>query len=81
MTIGQALDILLSFTKTKVSVRVDKSLLRSSDVTLQIPCIDKFTKQTGWKPEIPLEKTLKGMLGYWNDQLTRFPWKSVTVVK
>lgn len=81
MTIGEALDILLTFTKTKVSVKVDKSLLRSSDVTLQVPCIDKFVAETGWKPEIPLEKTLGDMLGYWRDQLTRFPWKSVTVVK
>lgn len=81
MTIGEALDILLSFAKIKVSVEVDKSLLRSSDVTLQVPCIDKFRSQTGWKPEIPLEKTLEDMLGYWRDQLTHSPWKSVTIVK
>lgn len=81
MTIGEALDILLSFSKIKVSVKIDKSLLRSSDVTLQVPCIDKFKNETGWKPEIPLEKTLEDMLVYWRDQLTHFPWKSVTVVK
>lgn len=81
MTIGEALDILLSLSKTKVSVKVDQSLLRSSDVTLQVPCIDKFKSETDWKAEIPFEKTLEDMLGYWRDQLTRFPWKSVTVVK
>lgn len=81
MSIGEALNILLSFAKIKVSVEVDKSLLRSSDVTLQVPCIDKFRSQTGWKPEIPLEKTLEDMLAYWRDQLTHSPWKSVTIVK
>jgi len=81
MTIGEALNILLSFAKTKVSIKVEQSLLRASDVTLQVPCIDKFKKETGWKPEIPLEKTLEDTLNYWRDELTRFPWKSVTIVK
>lgn len=81
MTIGEALDMLLSFSKMKVSVKVDPELLRTSDVTLQIPCIDKFRKETGWRPEIPLKKTLRDMLDYWRLELSRSPWKSVTVAK
>jgi len=81
MTIGQALEILLSLSKMKFKVKVDPKLLRPSDVTLQIPCIDKFVKETGWKPEIPLEKTLKDMLAYWRDELKRSPWKALTVIK
>ena len=59
LTIGEALDILLSYSKKKFQIRVDPALIRPSDVTLQIPCIDKFRNQTGWEPEIPLEQTLK----------------------
>jgi len=81
MTIGAALDLLLSFSAMKFEIRVDPKLLRPSDVTLQIPCTDKFTADTGWVPEIPLERTLEDMLNYWRDELSRNPWKAMTVVK
>jgi GDP-mannose 4,6-dehydratase len=81
MTIGEALNILLSFSRTSFDVVVDQKLLRPSDVTLQIPCTDKFRAVTGWQPEIPFEKTLEDMLLYWRDELSRNPWKALTVVK
>ncbi len=75
MTIGEALDILLSLSKNKFEIKVSPGLIRPSDVTLQIPCIDKFSKETGWKPEIPLEKTLSDTLDFWRAELKRSPWK------
>lgn len=81
MTIGEALEILLTYSKLKFEIKVDQKLIRPSDVTLQIPCIDKFRKETGWEPEIPLEKTLQDMLNYWRDELSHSPWKAVTVTK
>ena len=69
MKIGEMLDILLSMTDKKIKVKVDKNLLRPSDVTLQIPNIDKFAKKTGWKPEIPFEKTLRDLLDYWRENV------------
>lgn len=80
-TIGEALDILLSFSNTKFEIKVDPRLMRPSDVTLQIPCIDKFHQETGWKPEIPLETTLRDILDYWREELKRSPWKAVTIFK
>ncbi|MCP4613769.1 MAG: GDP-mannose 4,6-dehydratase [Planctomycetes bacterium] len=68
MTIGQMLDILLTISTTKnIKVEVESARLRPSDVTLQIPCIDKFQEATGWKPEIKFNKTLTDTLGYWRD--------------
>jgi len=81
LTIGRALEILLSFSQKKFEIRVDPQLLRPSDVTLQIPCIDKFRDETGWEPEIPLEKTLLDILDYWKEELSRCPWKALTVTK
>lgn len=81
LTIGRALEILLSFSQKKFEVKVDPQLLRPSDVTLQIPCIDKFRDETGWEPEIPLEKTLQDILEYWKEELSRCPWKALTVTK
>lgn len=81
MTIGEALDLLLSFSVKTFEIRADPQLFRPSDVTLQIPCIDKFRDETGWQPEIPLEKTLEDILVYWREELSRNPWKSMTVTK
>jgi GDP-mannose 4,6-dehydratase len=79
MTIGEALDLLLSFSTSRFEIKLEPKLLRPSDVTLQIPCTDKFTRQTGWKPEIPLEKTVQDLLEFWRDELRRNPWKVIAV--
>lgn len=68
MTVGEMLKKLLNLsTKKDIKVEVDPARLRPSDVTLQIPCIDKFAKETGWKPEIPFDRTLDDLLNYWRD--------------
>jgi len=70
MTVGEMLDRLLKLARVKdIKVEVDRSRLRPSDVTLQIPCIDKFTAATGWKPEIKFERTLEDTLNYWREYL------------
>jgi GDP-mannose 4,6-dehydratase len=68
MTIGDMLNKLLKLSKVKdITVTVDATRLRPSDVTLQIPCIDKFVSETGWKPEIRFDKTLEDLMDYWRD--------------
>lgn len=71
MSVQEMLDMLLEMTvyKGRIDVRVDPSLLRPADVTLQIPCTDKFSEATGWKPEIPYRQTLSDMLDYWRDRV------------
>ena len=73
MTIREMLDLPLTMTtfKGKIEVRVDPALIRPADVTLQIPCPDKFKAATGWKPEIPYKQTLLDMLNYWRQELAR----------
>jgi len=74
MTIGQMLDKLLAMSTLKgIEVKVDPARLRPSDVTLQVPCVDKFHEATGWKPEIPFEKTLGDTLEYWRNLLCKSP--------
>lgn len=68
ITIGEMLDRLIKIsTRRDLRVEVDPSLLRPSDVTLQIPCVDKFKKLTGWEPKISLDTTLQDTLDYWRD--------------
>jgi GDP-mannose 4,6-dehydratase len=71
MTVGDMLNKLLELAriKHKVSIEVEKERLRPADVTLQIPCIDKFMEHTGWTPTIPFETTMKDLLDYWRDKL------------
>lgn len=64
MTVGEMLELLKGMATTKIEHEVDPSLLRPSDVTLQIPDISKFQKETGWEPEIPVETTLRDLLEY-----------------
>ncbi len=59
------LDTLLSFTTAKIEVTQDPARMRPSDVTVLWGDSSKFRKQTGWKPEIPLEETLRDLLNYW----------------
>ena len=41
--------------------------MRPYDVDLQIPDINKFKSETGWKAEIPFEKTMQDLLEWWRD--------------
>jgi len=72
MTVGKMLDLLLGMSdRYDIEVEVSPGLLRPSDVTLQIPCIDKFVRATGWELEIPFEQTLRDTLDYWRERLAR----------
>jgi GDP-D-mannose dehydratase len=57
--------------KGQIEIKVDPALIRPADVTLQIPCSDKFKAATGWKPEIPYRQCLQDMLTYWRKELAR----------
>jgi GDPmannose 4,6-dehydratase/GDP-4-dehydro-6-deoxy-D-mannose reductase len=64
MTVGDMLGLLRSLARCPIEHAVDPALLRPSDVTLQVPDTTKFRAATGWKPEIPLERTLGDLLEY-----------------
>lgn len=68
MTVGEMLKKLLKLSTIKdIRVEVDRGRLRPSDVTLQIPDISKFKKETGWRSEIPFDQTLLDLLNFWRD--------------
>lgn len=63
--LGDVLEMLLGRTKTKVRVEKDAERLRRNDLPRIVGDSTKFRKATGWKPEIPFEKTLEDLLAYW----------------
>lgn len=69
-SVGEMLDHLLSIsTRTEISVEQEEDRLRPLDADLQVPDTAKFRKHTGWKPEIPFEKTMQDLLDYWRKKV------------
>jgi len=61
----ELLDILLSLARVRVRVDVDPERLRPSDNPIIAGNHDRLTADTGWQPEIPIERTLSDLLEYW----------------
>lgn len=68
LTVGEFLQLLIKKAKVPIPTRLDPNLLRPSDVTLQIPCVHKFIKVTGWKPRYSLEESVQNLLSYWRNE-------------
>jgi GDP-mannose 4,6-dehydratase len=69
-TVGKMLDHLLSISTAKgIKVEVDPARLRPIDADLQVPDTRRFQQHTGWKPEIPFEKTMRDLLDYWRARI------------
>lgn len=69
-TVGDMLDTLLALsTRRDIKIETDPDRIRPIDADLQIPDTSKFQKHTGWKPEIPFEKTMQDLLDYWRKQV------------
>lgn len=64
-SIREILDILIELSGVKVEVRFDSERTRPSDVPVLEGDNSLFREDTGWEPEIPLEKTLKDLLEFW----------------
>jgi GDP-4-dehydro-6-deoxy-D-mannose reductase len=65
--ISEILDMLLSFSSAKVKIQVDEALFRPVDDPELVCDTTKINRLTGWKTEIPIEKTLKDTLDYWRN--------------
>lgn len=65
--INDTLQLLLKYSTTAVEVKVDPNRFRPIDVPEIVCDSKKFINRTGWKPEIPFEKTLKDTLDYWRE--------------
>jgi GDP-4-dehydro-6-deoxy-D-mannose reductase len=63
--IKKVLSMLLEMSKVKITVKQDPARMRPSDVELLLGDASKFRNKTGWKTEIPFEKTLSDLLDYW----------------
>ncbi len=65
--ISDILNKLVDIASCKIKIEKEEGLLRPSDNPDLICDATKFTKLTGWKPEISIDKTLKDTLDYWRN--------------
>jgi GDP-4-dehydro-6-deoxy-D-mannose reductase len=61
----ELLDMLLSFARVRVRIEVDPARLRPSDNPVILGSHERLSADTGWRPEIPIERTLSDLLDYW----------------
>jgi GDP-4-dehydro-6-deoxy-D-mannose reductase len=60
---------LISMSGREMEVKLDESKMRAIDVPRIVANSSKFRKQTGWKPEINFDDTLKDLLDYWRERI------------
>lgn len=51
----------------KFKIKVDEKLIRPTDEKIIVGDISKLKKDTGWKQDIKMEKTISDMLDYWRN--------------
>jgi|FLOH01.1.fsa_nt_gi GDP-4-dehydro-6-deoxy-D-mannose reductase len=63
------LEYLTSLSSKKIEVKIDSNKFRPSDNPVINGSFEKLNKDTGWKTEIPIEKTLKDLYDSWFEKL------------
>ena len=71
ISVKEFLEILKSKAKCRISSRIDPNLVRSADVTLQIPETSKFKNATGWEPKYSFEETVDYLLEYCRKEVAK----------
>lgn len=67
--IRQILEKVVSMSKREIRIETDPNKIRPVDVPIIEADISKLSALTGWKPEIPLEQTIRETLDYWRAEL------------
>jgi len=63
------LGYLLSLSSKEIQVTADPDRMRPSDVPEFWGSYKKINQETGWKPKIPFEQTLRDTLDYWRETI------------
>jgi GDP-4-dehydro-6-deoxy-D-mannose reductase len=65
VALREILDILLSFSSHTVRVEMDPERQRKVDIPSLVGDNRKIRAETGWEPQVPLQKTLAELVDYW----------------
>lgn len=65
VSIRELLERLIGLSPVSVEVRVDPERLRPADIPALVGDPGKLRQATGWRPRLPLDRTLRDLLEYW----------------
>lgn len=68
-SVKECLDVLVSKSRVPVSIEIDKSRYRASEIEIQVGDSTKITRLVGWKPNISFEQSLGDLLNSWRVKL------------
>lgn len=71
MKVGDFLDRLCALATCPIPRRQDPKLLRPADVTLQVPCTEKFVAATGWTARYSFDESIRFLLDHWRAEAAR----------
>jgi GDP-4-dehydro-6-deoxy-D-mannose reductase len=57
--------MLLRSSAARIEVRPDPGRMQAGDVPVQVGSYERALQETGWAPEIPLDRTLHDLLEDW----------------
>lgn len=63
--VRELLERLLALARVRVEVRPDPALFRPNDNPIVLGDPSRIIQETGWRPTIPIERTLGDLLEYW----------------
>jgi GDP-4-dehydro-6-deoxy-D-mannose reductase len=69
LAVKEILSTLLELSGLKVDVVPDSERMRANEVPLITGSAARLRAATGWKPEIPIRKTLGDLLAYWEHKI------------
>ena len=67
--VGDVLEMLLGMARIRVEVQTDPERMRPSDNPLVLGDPSRIQNETGWRAEIPIERTLSDLLDWWRTQI------------
>lgn len=70
-SIEYLLEVLLSYSRVNITVQQETERLRPSDVSVIYADNSKLRATTGWSPTFTFEESLKRVLDYWRDKVSK----------
>jgi GDP-4-dehydro-6-deoxy-D-mannose reductase len=67
--VRELLERLISMARVRLEVRPDPALFRPSDNPIVLGDPSRIMQETGWRPTIPIEHTLRDLLDYWRERI------------